>query len=123
MYDMSAMRNYAQCGLYTTHAVDGYSYLARLTTSSPQIFDLAGNMGIETVIGGKEAWIQYPDRSAVDHSYFATTSGSKVMGLPGCNDRVSCNLTSNSPIPMKLDSFHIGNYSLTNMTCTGTRCG
>jgi hypothetical protein len=126
VYDVSSVRDYAQCGLYVNHTGFGYSYFSRLTNNP--VADPTGHLGIETVIGGMQflaSQFQHTDRSAVDHMYLpGTGSGiTRVMGLPGCNDRVSCSMTTNSPIPIKLDSSHISSYGLTNMQCGSTRCG
>ena len=123
MYDMSAVRGYMECGEYTTNLGFGYSFIARLTNSS--VRDPAGNMGIETTIGGLPSWVSNPSYSSVDHSYIAEYTGTKVMGLPGCNDIISCGLTSNSPIQMKLNAgLDHSNYGIPSvLVCAGKRCG
>ncbi|VVB73384.1 Uncharacterised protein [uncultured archaeon] len=126
IYDMEPVRDYAQCGLYANHTGFGHSYLSRLTGNP--VADPTGSLGIETVIGGMQflaSQYQHTDRSAVDHMYLpgSGTGITRVMGLPGCNDKVSCGMTTNNPIPIKLDSSHISSYGLSGLQCGTTRCG
>jgi len=122
IYDMSALRSYAECGTYAAHKQFGYSFIARLTNSA--ILDPTGDMGIETTIGGLLSWVSNPSYSSVDHAYLSSATGTRVMGLPGCNDKVSCGITSGSPIPMKLDPAHASAYGVPDiLKCSGLRCG
>jgi len=114
MYDIEGIRNLAVCGLYA-NSTEAPSFTGRLTNNYT-----ADPFGIETIYSG--TWVANTALSGVDHEYVAGIGGVKVMGMAGCHDRVSCNISSGLQ-PARISESHIGRYGLTNLTCTSDRCG
>ncbi len=119
LYDIETARSLAVCALYSNNA-DALSFLGRLTNTTA-----ADPFGIETMYAGMGGWLTNPGRSAIDHAYVAGAAGTKIMGMAGCHDRISCNPSFSPDFvnPMALDAAHAARYGLTDLICTGTRCG
>lgn len=98
LIDNSALRSMIECGLYIESSAN-YDYLQRLTNETSGV---SGPYGIETIVSGSSSLIKYPSKSYVDKLYYATSSGSKFKGLPGCSSELMCGFTD--PYPVRLDS-------------------
>ena len=120
IYNIESIRNFVTCGYYALNP-DAPSFFDRLSVGRPGIRTLPESFGIETSIVG--SWASQ-SRSSIDHMYYDSMPGVKVMGLTGCKFYDMCRGTA---LPKFLvDSSHNSTYGLSEIICYGdnsARCG